>query len=60
MGNIILHTISKRYDNPRGVMRSSKGFSTVIRISKDFLRVMRIIKVSRSKIKIVFSNHNLK
>ena len=46
-----LQIISGRYDNPLGFLRSYKEFSTVMRISKEFLRVMRIIELPRAKIK---------
>ena len=48
------------YENPRVVLSISKEFSTVIRRSKELLRVMIIIEMPRAKIKSVVSNHNLK
>ena len=54
-----LHIISTIYKNPSGCMTHSNNFSTVMRISREFLRVMRIFEGPRVKIKIVFSNHNL-
>ena len=55
-----LHIISKRYDNPQRVLRSSKDLSAVIKISKEFLIVVIIIEGPRTKVKILVSNHNLK
>ena len=48
------------YDNPQGVLRSSTEFLTVIISSREFLRVMIILKGPRKKTIALFSNHNLK
>ena len=58
--NIRLHTISKVCDNRHGVLRSSKEFSTVMKISKELIRVVRVLEGPRANIKILVSNHDLK
>ena len=55
-----LHTIGKRYENPQVVLSIYKDFSTIMRSSKEFLRVSIIIEEPSAKIKIVLINHNLK
>ena len=55
-----LHTKGKIYENVLGVLRNFKEFSTVMRISTELLRGMRILEGKRAKIKIVVINHNLK
>ena len=55
-----IHTTSKIDKNTRGFLRSSKEISTVMIISREFLRVMIVLEGPKAKIKIVVSNHNLK
>ena len=53
-------SIRKRYDNPWGFLRSFKEFSTIMRSSKEFLRVRKILQGPRAIINVVVSNRNLK